>query len=210
MFAVEYDGELRTVCTFINPLAERAEDSVTVAQEDAFNTEIGKPGLCLHDMMHSGEAVQAVGRFQQKLHLRNAWKIVDAIMPRVPKQLSSEGLERFSEIARENGQPLLNLLGVVVTGVAQEFTKYDHVQRALKKMVAKDETQDNGLAPEAWQALQESMKVIALAMHDIHLEGALEPKVVLSLFFGQPGIALITCKVVLPALLSLSPEESPA
>lgn len=154
--------------------------------------------------------MQAVGQFQQKLHLRNAWKIVNAIMPRVPKQPSSEGLERFSEIARENGQPLLNLLGVVVTGVAQEFTKYDHVQRALKKMVAKDETQDYGLAPEAWQALQESMKVIALAMHEIHLEGALEPQVVLSLFFGQPGIALITCKVVLPALLSLSPEESPA
>lgn len=206
--AVEYDGEPRTVCTFINPLAERAGDSVTVAQDDVFNAEIGKPGICLHDMMHSGRAVKAVGRFQEKLHLRNAWEIVDAIMPRVPKQPSSEGLERFSEIVREHGQPLLNLLGVVVTGVSQEFTNYDHAQRALNKMVAKDESQDNGLAPEAWQALQESMKVIALAMHEIHLEGALDPQAVLSLFFGQPGIALITCKVVLPALLSLSPEKS--
>ncbi len=73
-------------------------------------------------------------------------------------------------------------------------------------MAAEDESQDNGLTPEAWQALQDTMRVVASCMHQAHTEGALDSQMVLSLFFGQPGIVLISRKVVLPALLLLSPH----
>lgn len=94
---IEYEGELRTMCTFINPLAEKAGDSVTEVRQNVFNSEIGKPGLSLYDMLHSGAAAKAVGRFQQKLQDRHENSVVDEILSQVPAQPmpSFDGVDRF-------------------------------------------------------------------------------------------------------------------
>ncbi|MEE4944065.1 hypothetical protein V2K24_01040 [Pseudomonas alliivorans] len=201
---VEYAGERKTVCTFINPLADRAGDSVTEVPLNTFNTEIGKPGVSLYDMIHSGAASKAVGRFQQKLHARHADSIVADILSRVPSQPLPpfEEFERFVAITQENGQSLLNLLREVVEDLAPKFADFEPAPQVLRSLIEKDESQHNGLTPIAWQVLQLTMKLVALQMHKAHIDGVLDSERVLGLFFGGPGLELITRDVIQPILLS--------
>ncbi|MFT0866293.1 hypothetical protein [Pseudomonas sp. CAM1A] len=201
---VEYSGDKKTVCTFINPLADRAGDSVTEVPQTIFNTEIGKPGVSLYDMIHSGAASRAVGRFQQKLHARHTETIVADILSRVPPQpvASFEGFEQFMVITQEYGQSLLNLLRKVVDGLAPKFVDHEPAPQVLRSLIAKDESRHNGLTPIAWQVLQLTMKLVALQMHRAHTDGALDSQKVSGLFFGDQGLELITRDVIQPILLA--------
>lgn len=201
---IEYEGELRTMCTFINPLAEKAGDSVTEVRQNVFNSEIGKPGLSLYDMLHSGAAAKAVGRFQQKLQDRHENSVVDEILSQVPAQPmpSFDGVDRFMAIAQANGQPLFNLLREVVEGLAPDFEDVQPVPLILRSLIEKDESQHNGLTPLAGQVLQITMRVVALQLHKSHTAGALDAEQVKGLFFGVPGLHLVTREVIQPILLS--------
>lgn len=201
---VEYSGDKKTVCTFINPLADRAVDSVTEVPQTTFNTEIGKPGVSLYDMIHSGAASRAVGRFQQKLHARHMDRTVADILAQVPPQPLPpfEGVEHFMAITQENGQSLLNLLREVVEALAPKFENHEPVPQVLRSLIAKDESQHNGLTPIAWQVLQLTMNLVALQMHSAHADGVLDSAKVSDLFFGGLGLELITREVIQPILLA--------
>ncbi len=202
--SVEYSGDKKTVCTFINPLADRAVDSVTEVPQTTFNTEIGKPGVSLYDMIHSGAASRAVGRFQQKLHARHIDRIVADILSQVPPQPLPpfEGVEHFMAITQENGQSLLNLLREVVEALAPKFENHEPVPQVLRSLIAKDESQHNGLTPIAWQVLQLTMNLVALQMQRAHTDGVLDSAKVSDLFFGGLGLELITREVIQPILLA--------
>lgn len=200
---VEYSSNKKTVCTFINPLADRAVNSVTEVPQTTFNTEIGKPGVSLYDMINSGAASRALGRFQQKLHARHTDWVVADILSQVPPQPlpPSEGFEQFLAITQENGQSLFNLLREVVEGLTPTFVDHERVPQVLRSLIAKDGSRDSGLTPIAGQVLQLTMKLVALQMQRAHADGGLSDKVS-GLFFGGPGLELITRQVIQSILLA--------
>ncbi|WP_367371560.1 hypothetical protein [Pseudomonas lini] len=79
---------------------------------------------------------------------------------------------------------------------------HEPAPQVLRSLIAKDESQHNGLTPIAWQVLQLTMNFFALQMQRAHADGVLDSEKVSGLFFGGPGLELIAREVIQPILLA--------
>lgn len=200
---VEYVGDTKSVYTFIDPLADSAANSVTELKQTKYNDELGKQGISLYDMIHSGIAAAAFGKFMQKVGDHQADKVVNEIFSRVPDQPlpTFEGVSHFLNIAHDNGQPLFNFIRKIAEDMATN-SELQPFGLMLRKVIAEDVSQPNGLNTIAMAMLQAAMHLVAAQMQDAHEKGVLDAQTIYGLFFDWPGYELVFRQLIVPIISS--------
>lgn len=202
------DARERMARVFIDPTAEKAPDDWEVTRSDTFSIEVDAATSNLFEMIQSGSAEAAMGRFLRKVGEWHFNCLVEEIEGELTNWAQSHpvDVDQFaSTLVHKHRQRALNLLSSAASGLTEQFRSAGlpaSLLKVLNELVKADDSQPNGISLSTNDTLEMAKKEIVGAVKRELSEQKPNPESIASLIGGTAGITLITKEVIQPILLN--------
>ncbi|WP_257811962.1 HNH endonuclease [Burkholderia glumae] len=203
------DPRERMVRVSIDPRAEKAPDDLETADSETLSIEVDPAAADLREMIRSGSAESAIGKFLNKVgawHFERFVSELDGALKNWAENHSTDSAQFSAALVEKHSQRVLNVVSFAVSGLKEELKKNGNIPAALidmmEKLIAADDGQSNGLSQQTNTLLELSKSaIIDVINQELDSQRASAEKIAF-LLSGNQGVTAVTQQVIQPLLLN--------